>query len=36
LGWQNQFAFIDISNPPAGTKRNDVVFTTGLNVAFKH
>jgi len=36
IGWQNQFAFIDISNPPGGTKRNDVVFTTGLNVAFKH
>ena len=36
LGWQNQLAVIDISNPPAGTKRNDLVFTTGLNVAFKH
>jgi putative salt-induced outer membrane protein len=36
LGWQNQLAVIDISNPPAGTKSTDVVFTTGLNVAFSH
>lgn len=36
LGWQNQFNDIYVSNPPTGTKTNDVVFTTGLNVAFSH
>jgi putative salt-induced outer membrane protein len=36
LGWQNQFADIYVTNPPIGTKKNDVVFTTGLNIAFTH
>ncbi len=36
LGWQNQFGDIYVSNPPAGTKNNDLVFTTGLNIAFTH
>lgn len=36
LGWQNQFNDIYVSNPPIGTKTNDVVFTTGLNVTFNH
>lgn len=36
LGWQNQFSDIDISNPPAGAKKNDLIFTTGLNIAFSH
>lgn len=36
LGWQNSFNDIYVSNPPTGTKTNDVVFTTGLNVAFTH
>jgi putative salt-induced outer membrane protein len=36
LGWQNQFSDIYVSNPPIGTKRNDVVLTTGLNVTFNH
>jgi putative salt-induced outer membrane protein len=36
FGWQNQFSDIDVSNPPAGTKKNDVIFTTGLNIAFSH
>ncbi len=36
LGWQNQFGDIYVSNPPTGSKSNDVVFTTGLNVAFTH
>lgn len=36
LGWQNQFTDIYVSNPPAGKKDNDVVFTTGLNVTFTH
>jgi putative salt-induced outer membrane protein YdiY len=36
LGWQNSFGDIYVSNPPAGTKNNDLVFTTGLNIAFAH
>jgi len=36
LGWQNQFSDIYVSNPPEGTKQNDVVLTTGLNVTFTH
>jgi putative salt-induced outer membrane protein YdiY len=36
LGWQNQFGDIYVSNPPAGTKQNDVVLTTGLNFTFTH
>ena len=36
LGWQNQFGDIYITNPPAGSKNNDVLFTTGLNIAFTH
>jgi putative salt-induced outer membrane protein YdiY len=36
LGWQNQFNDIYVSNPPTGTKANDVVFTTGLNLTFIH
>jgi putative salt-induced outer membrane protein len=36
LGWQNQFSDIYVSNPPEGTKQNDVVLTTGLNVSFSH
>ncbi|HZC21973.1 MAG TPA: DUF481 domain-containing protein [Candidatus Binatia bacterium] len=34
LGWQNQFGDIYVSNPPTGAKKNDVIFTTGLNVSF--
>jgi hypothetical protein len=34
LGWQNQFGNINVSNPPIGAKKNDVIFTTGLNVSF--
>jgi len=36
LGWQNQLGDIYISNPPTGSKNNDVVFTTGLNISFNH
>jgi putative salt-induced outer membrane protein len=36
LGWQNHFSDIYVSNPPEGTKQNDIVLTTGLNVAFTH
>jgi hypothetical protein len=34
LGWQNQFGDIYVTNPPLGKKQNDIVFTTGLNIAF--
>ena len=34
LGWQNQFGDIYVSNPPIGTKNNDILFTTGLNFSF--
>ncbi len=34
LGWQNQFGDIYVSNPPVGTKQNDIILTTGLNVTF--
>ncbi len=36
LGWQNSFANIYVSNPPAGTKQNDLQLATGLNVSFTH
>lgn len=36
LGWQNQFGDIYVTNPPLSAKKNDVVFTTGLNIAFTH
>jgi putative salt-induced outer membrane protein YdiY len=36
LGWQNAFGDIYVTNPPVGTKRNDIVLTTGLNIAFTH
>ena len=36
LGWQNSFGDVYVTNPPTGKKKNDVVFTTGLNVAFTH
>lgn len=34
LGWQNSFSDVYITNPPLGKKRNDVIFTTGLNISF--
>jgi putative salt-induced outer membrane protein len=34
LAWQNQASDIYVSNPPAGTKNNDLIFTTGLNFSF--
>lgn len=34
FGWQNQFGDIYVSNPPLNTKKNDVIFTTGLNISF--
>lgn len=37
FGWQNQFADIYVSNPPLGTRsKNDVIFTTGLNISFSN
>ncbi len=36
LGWQNQFGDIYVSNPPTGSKNNDLIFTTGLNFSFAH
>ena len=34
LGWQNQFGDIYVSNPPIGAKRNDLIFSTALNISF--
>ena len=34
FGWQNQFGDIYVSNPPVGSKKNDVLLTTGLNISF--
>jgi putative salt-induced outer membrane protein YdiY len=36
MGWQNTFGDVYVTNPPTGKKKNDVVFTTGLNVTFTH
>jgi putative salt-induced outer membrane protein len=36
LGWQNSFADIYVSNPPPGTKKNDLQLATGLNFSFMH
>jgi hypothetical protein len=36
LGWQNQFGDIYVTNPPLSAKKNDLIFTTGLNIAFTH
>lgn len=34
LGWQNQFGDIYVTNPPLLAKKNDLIFTTGLNISF--
>lgn len=34
FGWQNQFTDIYVSNPPSPAKKNDVVFTAGINFSF--
>jgi putative salt-induced outer membrane protein YdiY len=36
LGWQNNFSDTYVTNPPAGKKRNELVFTSGLHLAFSH
>ena len=35
LGWQNAFGDIYVTNPPPGTRQNDILLTTGLNISFK-
>lgn len=34
FGWQNSFSDVYVTNPPVGKKKNDIIFTTGLNVSF--
>jgi len=34
LGWQNSFGDVYASDPPPGKKKNDIVFSTGLNLSF--
>jgi putative salt-induced outer membrane protein len=37
LGWQTSLTDRYVTNPPiAGTKSNDVIFSTGINVSFAH
>jgi putative salt-induced outer membrane protein YdiY len=36
LGWQTAVSDRYLSNPIPGTKSNDIILTTGLNVSFKH
>lgn len=37
LGWQTSVSDIYVTNPPiAGTKSNDVILSTGLNITFNH
>jgi len=36
LGWQNSFADVYASAPPAGKKKNDILLSTGLNFSFAH
>jgi len=37
LGWQTVLTDRYVTNPPiAGTKSNDIIFSTGINVSFTH
>jgi putative salt-induced outer membrane protein YdiY len=36
LGWQNSINNIFVSNPPTGSKTDDIIFTTGLSISFAH
>ena len=36
LGWQNNLSNAYVTNPPSGKKRNELVFTSGLRIAFIH
>jgi putative salt-induced outer membrane protein YdiY len=36
FGWQNTFSDIYVTNPPVGKRKNDLLFSTGLNFSFTH
>lgn len=36
LGWQNSFGDVYVSDPPAGTKKNDLQLSTGVSFTFTH
>jgi len=36
LGWQNNLSDTYVTNPPIGKKQNELVFTSGLHIAFLH
>ncbi len=36
LGWQNSFGDTYVSNPPGGTKKNDLQYATGVSFTFTH
>ena len=36
LGWQNNVTDTYVTNPPIGKKQNELVFTSGLRIAFLH
>ena len=37
LGWQMALSDRYVTDPPiAGTKSNDMIFSTGINVSFAH
>jgi len=36
LGWQNNLSNTYVTNPPTGKKKNELVFTSGLRLAFAH
>ena len=37
FGWQTSVADRYVTNPPfAGTKSNDIILSTGLNITFSH
>ena len=36
LGWQNSFADVYVSDPPPGTKKNDLQLATGVSFTFTH
>lgn len=36
FGWQNNLTDTYVTNPPAGKKRNEFMWTSGLHIAFSH
>jgi len=34
LGWENNVSDTYVTNPPSGKKQNELVFTSGLRIAF--